>query len=200
MGILDDLLKPNKENPDMVKEEYVGTLEGYWVSVQASRNFESTDSGGTPPSSGYSGEAPAGLLQWPAPGVSVITSRFGATEASRMKLHEGDPNYTGHKGLDIGCPTGSTIVAAEDGVVIFAGWTDGSGNKVKIQHDSGWCNGMSTGYLHLSSYSVAAGQRVNKGQPIAKSGNTGKFTTGPHLHFEVQYRGSMVDPQKYLQG
>ena len=77
--------------------------------------------------------------------------------------------------------------------MIFVGTASGYGKLIKIQHD----NGDVTYYAHLSSYSVKKGDRVYKGQLIAKSGATGRVT-GPHLHFEIRKNGVQVNPIKHL--
>jgi murein DD-endopeptidase MepM/ murein hydrolase activator NlpD len=86
-----------------------------------------------------------------------------------------------HKGIDIGVPTGSSVLATYDGVVKFVGSNSARGKYVVVYHND---IDLTSVYQHLSSYSVKVGQTVSKGQMIAKSGNTGK-STGPHLHFEL---------------
>lgn len=86
-----------------------------------------------------------------------------------------------HKGIDIGIPTGSPVLATYGGVVKFVGSNSARGKYVVIYHQD---IKLTSVYQHLSSYSVSVGQNVSKGQTIAKSGNTGK-STGPHLHFEL---------------
>ncbi len=86
-----------------------------------------------------------------------------------------------HKGIDIGIPTGSAVLATYSGVVKFVGSNSARGNYVVIYHDD---VDLTSVYQHLSSYSVKVGQYVSTGELIAKSGNTGK-STGPHLHFEL---------------
>ena len=109
-----------------------------------------------------------------------------------------------HGALDYGVPTGTTVYAAADGVVLSASWrTGGLGYAVVIQHS----NGLRTYYGHGNgTYYVSEGDIVTKGQPIMLSGNTGN-STGPHLHFEVRvspytwsYGGGdcRVDPRNYL--
>lgn len=91
-----------------------------------------------------------------------------------------------HPGLDIGCPMGTPIVAADDGTVIRAGWDNmGYGWMVWIEHD----NGYKTLYAHLSRYDVDVGQIVRQGQLIGLSGNSGN-SLGPHLHFEISLNGA----------
>ncbi len=86
-----------------------------------------------------------------------------------------------HKGIDIGIPTGSSVLATYNGVVKFVGSNSDRGKYVVIYHDD---IDLTSVYQHLSSYSVKVGQYVSTGQLIAKSGNTGK-STGSHLHFEL---------------
>ncbi len=98
-----------------------------------------------------------------------------------------------HKGIDIGGSHNSPINAADGGVVTYAGWMSGYGNYVVINHE----NGYQTAYGHCASLCVKVGDRVAKGDLIAKMGNTGR-STGTHLHFEVRKNGEYVDPLKYV--
>ncbi|MBS4201330.1 M23 family metallopeptidase [Bacillus sp. FJAT-49732] len=95
-----------------------------------------------------------------------------------------------HKGIDIARPSNYTIKAADHGVVVSAGWDNGGyGNKIVIDHQ----NGFRTVYAHLSSISVSAGQKVEKGSAIGIMGSTGN-STGTHLHFEVYQNGQLRNP------
>ncbi|HET6947938.1 MAG TPA: M23 family metallopeptidase [bacterium] len=116
---------------------------------------------------------------WPARGR--LTSRFGW----RRWRH--------HDGIDIAAPYGSPVTAARDGVVVFAGWYHAYGKALIVDHGSG----LQTLYGHNSRLLVRSGERVTKGQLIAKVGSTGR-STGPHLHFEVRINGRPVNPIKYL--
>lgn len=122
--------------------------------------------------------APASL-SWPTSGP--VTSPFG-WRWGRM-----------HAGIDIGAPTGQGIKAAAAGYVYFAGWMNGYGNTVLIDHGGG----MTTLYGHQSSISVSRGTTVSRGQTIGAVGSTGN-STGPHLHFEVRINGTARDPMGYL--
>ncbi len=124
-----------------------------------------------------------GKFIWPTKGT--ISSRFGG------RTLYGSYNY--HSGLDIAAPYGTAVWAADGGTVSFAGWRSSYGNLVIITHD----NGMQTYYAHNSSISVSAGQKVYRGQQIAKVGSTGN-STGNHLHFEVRIGGNAVNPLGYL--
>ncbi len=134
-----------------------------------------------PPVDDSSSAAPTstGALSWPAAGT--LTSRFG-------------PRWgRNHNGIDIASPTGTTVLAADSGTVISAGYNGGFGNAVMIDHG----NGMVTVYGHHSSLLVAAGDRVSRGQAIGAMGCTGSCT-GPHVHFEVRINGVPYDPLYYL--
>jgi murein DD-endopeptidase MepM/ murein hydrolase activator NlpD len=128
------------------------------------------------------GEA-TGKLMWPVPSLRMITTYYTWRWGSF------------HSGIDIsgGGAYGKTIVAADGGVVVYAGWKNGYGECVQINHG----NGLQTLYGHASRLLVSSGQKVSKGQAIARVGSTGN-STGPHCHFEVIKNGSKVNPLKYV--
>jgi murein DD-endopeptidase MepM/ murein hydrolase activator NlpD len=101
-----------------------------------------------------------------------------------------------HKAIDISNRGGGAILAADSGTVTVAGWPDnnGYGNRVMVDHG----NGYSTLYAHLSSISVAPGQRVNRGDVLGQMGSTGR-STGTHLHFEIRAGGALQNPLNFLQ-
>ncbi len=99
-----------------------------------------------------------------------------------------------HKGLDIAAPEGTEIYAAEEGLVVSAGWNwGGYGNVVMIEHPDGYA----TVYAHMIMVYAVEGQYVTKGQLIGFVGNTGN-SFGNHLHFEVRYQGICLDPAAFL--
>ncbi len=102
--------------------------------------------------------------------------------------------YQFHYGIDIAAAVGTEIYASDGGEVIFSGWKDGYGNTIIIEHD----NGVKTLYAHNSLNAVSVGQKVYQGQYIADMGSTG-YSTGSHIHFEIQVNGNAVDPLTYLQ-
>ena len=125
--------------------------------------------------------APDAIFVWPATGQYYITSTFG-------------PRWgTIHRGLDIGCPTGTKIVAGADGTVSSAGFDAAMGNYVIIDHGKGTL----TYYMHNSVLVSKTGDKVKAGQLIAYSGSTGD-STGPHCHFGVKINGTFVNPAPYL--
>lgn len=101
---------------------------------------------------------------------------------------------TYHKGVDWAVPKGTAVFASCGGTVARAGWGSGYGYVVYINHS----DGRQTRYAHLSKVLVKVGQKVDQGQRIALSGNTG-ISSGPHLHFEMLIGGKQVNPLKYLQ-
>ncbi len=130
----------------------------------------------------YSG---TGIFTWPCPGVTKITSYWG--------------DGRNHQALDIAGSGayGKTIVASDSGTVIrtnTSGWGGGYGLYVMIDHGKGY----STMYAHCSSVLVSVGQKVNKGQAIARIGSTGD-SSGPHLHFEVRKNGVKINPLQFFQ-
>jgi len=128
-----------------------------------------------------------GTGQLTYPSEAEITSTFG------WRIHPILGSSRFHSGLDFGADYGSTIQAADSGVVIFAGWYGGYGYAVVINHGKG----ISTLYGHNSKLYVAEGQSVQRGEVIADAGSTG-LSTGPHLHFEVRQDGEPVDPMNFL--
>jgi murein DD-endopeptidase MepM/ murein hydrolase activator NlpD len=114
---------------------------------------------------------------------SRITSGFA------MRFHPVLQNWRAHKGVDYAAPIGTPVRSVSEGTVDFAGWQNGYGNVVQVQHS----NERSTLYAHLSRIEVKKGQRIAQGQQIGAVGRTG-WTTGPHLHFEFRVRGQHEDP------
>ncbi len=115
------------------------------------------------------------------PSFGTLSSRYG----SRWGRN--------HNGIDVAGSYNSLIKAADGGVVTYSDWMSGYGNYIVINHE----NGYQTAYGHCASLSVSVGDRVAKGDVIAKMGNTGR-STGTHLHFEVRKDGQYVDPLKYI--
>jgi len=124
---------------------------------------------------------------WPIMGP--INSGFGERVDPVLGMGIGEF----HKGVDIGSPDGTPVHAPANGRVIKAGLSNGYGNEIEIDHG----NGIVTVYGHLRGFNVVDGESVVKGQVIGYVGHTGKVT-GPHLHYEVQVRGTAVNPHKYL--
>lgn len=121
------------------------------------------------------------------PARGWLTSRFGY----RVSPFTG--KTTMHAGLDIAAAPGSPVYAPADGVVSFAGYDEGYGKLVSIDHGYG----VTTRFGHTSQIYVQVGQKVSKWDVIAAVGNTGR-STGPHLHYEVRINGTPVDPINFI--
>ena len=126
-----------------------------------------------------------GTFVWPCPNYTYISSDFAARWG------------TFHKGVDMAAPAGVPILAAYDGVVAGCAndgnWNGGMGNYVRINHGSG----LATIYMHASAVYVSKGQEVHAGDVIAAVGTTG-WSTGNHLHFQVEQNGTAVSPWNYI--
>jgi murein DD-endopeptidase MepM/ murein hydrolase activator NlpD len=128
---------------------------------------------------------------WPEP-AAQISQPFGPSPFWFEPAYGAYPHF--HTGIDLVEPFGSTVYAADDGVVALVGSSSsGYGKYVVIAHSGG----LATLYGHLSAALVRVGQTVNQGQPIGLEGSTGN-STGPHLHFELRIGQTPVDPTPYL--
>lgn len=126
---------------------------------------------------------PNGYYIWPVYGT--ITSTFG------YRYIFGSTSF--HSGIDISVPYGTTVKAADGGIVVKSGYEGSYGNLVAIDHQ----NGEVTYYAHNSSLLVSVGDKVYQGQAIALAGSTGR-STGNHCHFEIRVNGTQVNPLSYL--
>jgi murein DD-endopeptidase MepM/ murein hydrolase activator NlpD len=116
-----------------------------------------------------------------------LTSGFGGRN---------DPFGRGHRmheGQDFAGAYGAPILATADGVVTYAGWENGYGRLIKVQH----AFGIETRYGHLSNIRVNVGEKVSRGERIGDMGNTGR-STGTHLHYEIRIGGTAINPMKYI--
>lgn len=99
-----------------------------------------------------------------------------------------------HFGVDLVAAPKESVVATLDGTVVFTGFDPNYGNVIQVQHK----NGFLSIYKHNELLLKEAGDRVVAGEAIALVGNTGRLSTGPHLHFELWYKGSPVNPEEYI--
>ncbi|GMQ63105.1 murein hydrolase activator EnvC family protein [Vallitalea maricola] len=127
-----------------------------------------------------------GKMSWPTKSRR-ITCPFGT------RKHPITHVIKNHTGIDIGIPSGTSVKAASNGTVAFAGYSSIWGNYILVDHGSGYV----TIYAHNSKLLVKKGQKVKIGQTIAKSGNTG-WSTGPHLHFGIRKNGEWINPINML--
>ncbi|MBF0362511.1 MAG: M23 family metallopeptidase [Oligoflexia bacterium] len=121
------------------------------------------------------------------PSEGWITSFFGV----RQSPYSGRPKI--HEGLDVGAPTGTTIIAPADGIITYSGHKPGLGKFIQVDHGYG----LETIYAHANALLVNYGQKIKRGDIIAQVGNTGN-STGPHLHYEVRVNGVAVDPLYFV--
>ncbi|GBU07834.1 peptidase M23 [Bacteroidales bacterium] len=114
------------------------------------------------------------------PVKGIVSSHFDAAER--------------HFGTDIAAAEKSSVLATLKGTVVYAGFDANTGYNIQLQHK----NGMISIYKHNAVLLKKIGQEVNAGEVIALVGNTGTLSTGSHLHFELWYKGSPVDPEEFI--
>lgn len=184
-------LQSQKTEVESLKASIVNDNEALQAQIDAmnadaealTRMLQHSNSVSNSSTSTYSG----GVMAWPVPGSTRVTSPYG------YRIHPILHTKKFHSGVDIAAPTGTPIVAANEGTVIFSGNRGGYGKCVIIDHGGG----IITLYGHCNELSVSSGQSVSRGSTIATVGSTGR-STGPHCHFEVRINGSTTDPMAYL--
>lgn len=126
---------------------------------------------------------------YPMNKFSRISSPYG------YRIHPISGLYEFHTGIDLAAKTGSDVHATADGVVDLASyeWNGGYGALIKVDHSFGF----KTYYAHLDKLLVKKGDFIRRGQVIAHSGNTG-ISSGPHLHYEVRFLGSHLNPKNFI--
>jgi len=127
------------------------------------------------------------------PTIMPVKAPYNASSFGR-RIDPFTGQWAMHEGIDFIADYGSPIVAAAGGVVVFAGFHPQYGYMVDIDHG----NDLVTRYAHCSKLFVREGDVLQRGRKIAESGSTGR-STGPHLHFEVRYRGTAQNPAKFLE-
>lgn len=181
------------ENTKTVRENFIAKLTEEEKKIQAdieeyTRRFEEVNAEILQLAlQGIDTKYIGGVLAWPVPGYTRITSKYG------MRTHPITGVYKLHTGVDISAPMGANFIAANDGIVTKAGMNSAYGNMVIIDHGGG----ISTLYAHGSEILVHVGQTVKKGDAVLKVGSTG-YSTGPHAHFEVRINGVVTDPMPYI--
>ncbi len=170
------------ENEIAAQNEVIAEIRAE-IAREEAKKKAAAENGETYEERNYDG----GAFLWPCPASHRVTSDYGLRSSPTAGAS------TNHKGIDIGAPYGSPIVAAAPGEVTFAGYSSGAGNYVIINHGSG----LRTVYMHASSLNVSPGQTVAAGDTVAFVGSTG-ISTGNHLHFGVSQDGEYVSPWNYL--
>jgi murein DD-endopeptidase MepM/ murein hydrolase activator NlpD len=122
------------------------------------------------------------------------TTNFSFTSGFGYRYDPFNGGSALHSGVDMAGPVGTPIMASADGVIVKAGWANGYGNLVEIDHG----RGLTTRYGHLSAINVSVGDRVTQGNQVGAMGSTGR-STGSHLHYEVRINGTAVNPMPFLE-
>jgi murein DD-endopeptidase MepM/ murein hydrolase activator NlpD len=149
--------------------------------IEAKRKAEAAAAAAA--SGGSSSTAASGDWYWPLPGRYYISSSFA------YRYHPITGKWSHHTGNDIPAPSGTSIHAAQAGVVTEVGYSSVYGNYIRVSHGGGY----STFYAHMKSTAIVAeGASVTKGQVIGYVGTTG-YSTGNHLHFELWINNSRAD-------
>ncbi len=126
------------------------------------------------------------------PSIWPIKGRISSSFGNRVDPFLGKGAF--HPGVDLSTDRGTPVVATADGIIATAGWSGGYGKLIEIRHGA---NGLSTRYAHLTEIFSRPGQVVRRGEVIGRAGSTGRSTSS-HLHYEVRYKGTPVNPYKYL--
>lgn len=180
-------LNPDLQGNPLIVGRQLQIRQGSQLRIHPLISLNPTGSGGVswPDTPDYpSRPRPQGTTRWLMPAKGLLTSGYG-WRWGRM-----------HKGIDIANSVGTPIIAAQQGVVTFAGWSNGGyGYLVEITHG----DGARSLYAHQSRIHVSKGEEVRQGQQIGELGSTGR-STGPHLHFEVHAPGyGAINPMDILQ-
>lgn len=192
-SVIDEKTKEAEKRESLIRkqeEEMERLLEAQRKEIEreqeeaARKNKNDSSVAGTPDSFTFES---SGGYGWPLAVRGRISSYFGYRNAPTA----GASTY--HKGIDIAVPAGTSVLAAQSGIVTAAAYSASAGNYIAIYHG----NGIYTYYMHCSKLKVSVKSKVSKGQQIALSGNTG-ISTGPHLHFAVYANGAYVNPLKYV--
>jgi murein DD-endopeptidase MepM/ murein hydrolase activator NlpD len=140
------------------------------------------------------GREPISLSSMNASDQPVKINELNFIPPLKGVVTNGQDMSNGHYGIDIVGKADAPIVAALSGTVILAEWTTETGYVIQIQHE----NNLITVYKHNSRLLKKEGDRVKAGETIAIMGNTGKETTGPHVHFEMWMNGGCLNPEDYI--
>ncbi|NLK51465.1 MAG: M23 family metallopeptidase [Syntrophomonadaceae bacterium] len=167
----------SEEAQKTVREKYLAIRYDFLIGYRSEPsivNYDSLYSGG---------------MVWPVPSYHRVSSPYG------IRVHPVKKGRSMHYGIDIPAPVGTLIHSPADGKVKSYSWSDGAGWVMVVDHgENTRGERITTRYCHLSEKVARVGQEVKAGDSIAKVGNTGRLTTGPHLHFEIYVNGVTVDP------
>jgi murein DD-endopeptidase MepM/ murein hydrolase activator NlpD len=182
-----DLTETTIEDPGLEPGEWLIVPDGWrpikdWGPPAITRS--------NPASAAYYGAGHCGSIYEGAIGIGTFV---WPTTSRQISGYNYSPPI--HSAIDIGGQTGNAIYAVDNGVVVYAGWSNyGYGYLIVVDHGTGW----QSAYAHLSAVGVSCGQSVFQGTVIGGLGSTGN-SSGPHLHFELVFNGTKVNPLNYLQ-
>ncbi len=166
-----------------VQTQYENALQDEEAARKIQQARENAASGNLPAASSSSSG-----FQFPLPsGSAYVSCAYG------YRYHPIYGYYAMHSGVDLAASSGTPIYATKSGTVTMADYSSVNGYYVTINHGDGY----SSLYAHMTNYIVSSGQTVTKGQIIGYVGTSG-WSTGPHLHFEIYYGGSTVNPMDYV--
>ncbi|MCJ7700358.1 MAG: peptidoglycan DD-metalloendopeptidase family protein, partial [Anaerolineales bacterium] len=182
-----DLTETNLDDPGLEVGQWLIVPDGWrpikdWGPPAITRS--------NPASAAYYGAGHCGSIYEGAIGIGTFV---WPTNSHQVSGYHYDPGV--HPAIDIGGSTGNSIYATDNGVIVYAGWSNyGYGYLIVVDHGTGW----QSAYAHLSAVGVSCGQSVFQGTVIGAMGSTGN-SSGPHLHFELVYNGAKVNPLNYMQ-
>ncbi len=178
-----DTMQRNSNAKGITKQSLVSLNNGksdeenaFLSQIETAEKFDVEDDNSNTPLAGSELESTFFF----APIKGMVSDRFG------MKV--------GHYGVDVSSDEGTPIMSTLDGTVIYSEWSLQTGYVIMVQHD----NQLVSVYKHNAKLLKVEGARVRAGEAIALSGNSGEFSTGPHLHFELWYMGVPLNPEDYI--
>ena len=175
MDAAEDEMEKIEADIDKAESEYKKAKEREWAAAHPAGGGGSSSS--APSSSGW-----------------IVPCRYTAfTSAFGWRTHPISGTRKHHNGVDLAGVKGTSIYAAKGGTVSSTGYDSSRGYYVIIDHG----DGFKSYYYHMTRYIVSSGQKVDRGKTIGYMGSTGA-STGPHLHFGISYKGSYVNPAKYI--
>ncbi|MCI8526365.1 MAG: peptidoglycan DD-metalloendopeptidase family protein [Oscillospiraceae bacterium] len=182
---------------DEVRQEILDTQKAYEDALadeeaarkiaEARRKAQEAAAQGTTVKPSSTGGGSSGGFRYPLASGATITDPYG------YRYHPIYGYYRMHTGVDLACGRGTPIYATKSGTVTSASYSEANGYNVSINHN----DGFASMYAHMTNYIVSVGQTVSQGEVIGYVGDTG-WATGPHLHFELYYGGSTVNPADYV--
>ncbi|MEG1848342.1 MAG: peptidoglycan DD-metalloendopeptidase family protein [Lachnospiraceae bacterium] len=182
-----NLYESDISNKEQVVEQYEAEIAAQNAELAALEKAVAEEKKRLAEANGSIQKYDGGQFAFPAPSYKRISDDYGYRTHPILKIQQF------HNGVDLASPNGSPILAAYDGTVVQATYSNTMGNYIMIDHG----DGLYTIYMHASALYVEKGSVVTKGQKIAAVGSTGR-STGPHLHFSVRLNGSYVSPWNYL--